>query len=129
MIFMNIHIRTFSRGVNALLLFTAALCVAQSAMAAFLELSPGNAGDFTYVESPTPSAVAELRASGKRPLVEANYFADEAVAFKDAGKEEPKGKGSGKPGGVTDQVLMSLVNKIDLLVSTLRTKHADATED
>ena len=54
---------------------------AQSVMAAFLELSPGNAGDFTYVESPTSSAVAELRAAGKRPLVEANDFADEAAAF------------------------------------------------
>ena len=70
--------------------------------------------------------------AGQRQKISAQdrkSFADEAVAFKDAGKEEPKGKGSGKPGGVTDQVLMSLVNKIDLLVSTLRTKHADATED
>ena len=78
---MNIHIRTSSRGINALHFLTAAMCVARSAMAAFLELSPGNAGDFTYVESPTPSAVAELRAAGKRPLVEANDFADEAAAF------------------------------------------------
>lgn len=49
--------------------------------AAFLELSPGDTGGFTLVESPTPAAVAALHAAGKRPLVVSEDFGDEAAAL------------------------------------------------
>lgn len=57
-------------------------------------------------------------------------FKDEAMKFKEAKADGKDAKGSsGKAGGVSDQAIMSLVSKIDLLVSTLRTKHADPTQD
>ena len=60
----------------------------------------------------------------------ASEFQDEAMKFKEAQANGKDGKGaSGKVGGVSDQAIMSLVSKIDLLVSTLRTKHADPTQD
>ncbi len=46
-----------------------------------LELSPESLRGYTLVESPTRESVAELRASGKLPLVLSEEFADEAVAF------------------------------------------------
>ena len=81
MSFMYKHFIFVSRGGHIATLAIAVLCAAQPVLAAFLELSPGNVGGFTYVEAPTPAAVAALRATGKRPLVEANDFADEAAAF------------------------------------------------
>ncbi len=58
--------------------FSTSLALATNAL---LELTPDNAGEFTYVVNPTRESVAALRASGKKPLVESFEFADEAPAM------------------------------------------------
>lgn len=66
---------------------------------------------------------------GKISDQKASEFQEEATKLKDAKPEGDVGKASpGKPGGVSDQAIMSLIGRIDTLVSVLKKDRADPTE-